>query len=280
MILVFGKTGQVATELLAFKDVKALGRDQVDLSEPQACAEAIKFYKPRAVINAAAYTAVDKAETEEALANIINGDTPGIMAKVCDKLDLPFVQISTDYVFDGSGIKPWSVTDAPNPQNAYGRSKFRGEQAINASGCTYAILRTSWVISTHGTNFVKTMLRLSETRDRLTIVDDQIGGPTCARDIAQACISIAKQLIEDPKKSGFYHYSGQPDVSWCQFANIIFKQSGRATLASPIPTSDFPTPASRPLNSRLDCATTQDIFGIPRPSWCDGLGEIIEELEK
>ena len=279
MILIFGQSGQVASELQFYKDVIALGRDQADLSVPTTCSEAIKCYKPRAVINAAAYTAVDKAESEENLANTINGDAPGVMASACADLDIPLVHISTDFVFDGSGTTPWSVTDTSNPQNAYGRSKLKGEQAIKASGCLHAILRTSWVVSVHGNNFVKTMRRLSETRDRITVVDDQIGGPTCARDIAQTCLSIAEQLILNPSKSGIYHYSGQPNVSWCQFANAIFEQMDCKTIASPIPTTEYPTPASRPLNSRLDCAVTQDTFGIARPFWRDGLEKILRDLE-
>ena len=279
MILAFGKTGQVATELQSYKDVIALGRDQADLSVPTTCTEAIQRYKPRAVINAAAYTAVDKAESEEGLANTINGEAPSAMASACAELDIPLVHISTDYVFDGTGIKPWSVTDTSNPQNAYGRSKLKGEQAILASGCVHAILRTSWVVSAHGNNFVKTMRRFSETKDRITVVDDQIGGPTCARDIAQTCLSIAEQLIKDQSKSGIYHYSGQPNVSWCQFANAIFERMDCKTIASPIPTTEYPTPALRPLNSRLDCEATQDTFGIARPFWRDGLEEILTDLE-
>jgi len=279
MILMFGKTGQVATELQFNKDVIAIGRDQADLSNPSTCAEAISDYEPRAVINAAAYTAVDKAESEERLANTINGDAPGVMARTCAELDIPLVHISTDYVFFGMGSKPWQTADHPNPENVYGRSKLKGEQMIRASGCAYAILRTSWVISAHGNNFVKTMRRLFETKDRITVVDDQIGGPTCARDIAQTCISIAEQLLLDPRKSGIYHYSGQPDVSWCQFANAIFEQMDCKTIASPIATTEYPTPALRPLNSRLDCKTTQDTFGIAQPFWPDGLEEILRDLE-
>jgi dTDP-4-dehydrorhamnose reductase len=279
MILVFGKTGQVATELQFHKDVIAIGRDQADLSNPSSCAEAIRQYKPRAVINAAAYTAVDKAESEENLANTINGDAPGAMASACADLGIPLVHISTDYVFDGSGATPWSVTDTPNPKNAYGRSKLEGERAISASGCVHAILRTSWVVSSHGNNFVKTMWRLSETRDRITVVDDQIGGPTCARHIAETCLSIAEQLIKDPSKSGIYHYSGQPDVSWCQFANAIFERMDCKTIADPIPTREYPTPALRPFNSRLDCVAIQKTFGVTRPFWRDGLVEILRDLE-
>ena len=279
MILVFGKTGQVASELQSHKDVIALGRDQADLSNLSSCAEVIRQYKPRAVINAAAYTAVDKAESEENLANKVNGEAPGAMARTCAGLGIPLVHISTDYVFFGNGSVPWQNVDHPNPKNAYGRSKLKGEQAILASGCVHAILRTSWVISAHGHNFVKTMRRLSETRDRITVVDDQIGGPTCARDIAQTCISIAEQLIQDQSKSGIYHYSGQPNVSWCQFANAIFEQMGCKTIANPIPTTEYPTLALRPLNSRLDCKATQDTFGIARPFWRDGLEEVLRDLE-
>ena len=279
MILVFGKTGQVATELQFHKDVIAIGRDHADLSIPTTCSEAIRRYQPRAVINAAAYTAVDKAESEESLANTINGDAPGAMASACAELDIPLVHISTDYIFDGSGITPWSVTDTPNPQNAYGRSKLKGEKAIKASGCVHVILRTSWVVSAHRNNFVKTMRRLFETRDRITVVDDQMGGPTCARDIAETCISIAEQLIQDPKKSGTYHYSGQPNVSWCQFANAISEQMDYKTITNPIPTTEYPTPASRPLNSRLDCEAIQKTFGITRPFWRDGLVKILLDLE-
>ena len=279
MILVFGHTGQIARELITHKDVIAVGRDQVDLSVPKTCSDAIRRYKPGAVINAAAYTAVDKAESEENLATMINGEAPGVMASACADLDIPFVHISTDYVFDGSGTTPWSITDTPNPKNAYGRSKLKGEQAIRASGCTYVILRTSWVVSAHGNNFVKTMRRLSETRDQITVVDDQIGGPTCARDIAQTCISIAGQLIQDPSKSGVYHYSGKPNVSWCQFASAIFEQMESKTITSPIPATEYLTPAIRPLNSRLDCSHTQNTFGIARPFWRDGLEEILRDLE-
>ena len=279
MILVFGKTGQVARELQSHKDVIAIGRGEADLSNPAMCAEAVRRYKPRAVINAAAYTAVDKAESEECLANTINGDSPGSIARTCAELDIPLVHISTDYVFFGMSAEPWENSDTPNPQNAYGRSKLKGEQAITASGCAHVILRTSWVVSAHGQNFVKTMRRLSEKRDCITVVDDQIGGPTCARDIARICISIAERLIQNPRKSGIYHYSGQPNVSWCQFANAIFELMDCKTIASPIPTTEYPTPARRPLNSRLDCEATHDTFGIAQPCWRDGLKEILRDLE-
>lgn len=165
MILAFGKTGQVAIELQRIGDVTALGREDVDLLDPQACKDAIKHHSPKAVINAAAYTAVDKAENEEALGTIVNGDAPTAMAQACSELGIPLVHISTDYVFDGTGEAPWAPDDQTAPQNAYGRSKLAGETGIRASGAVHVILRTSWVFSAHGANFIKTMLRLSETRD-------------------------------------------------------------------------------------------------------------------
>ena len=279
MILVFGKTGQVAMELQRIGGVVALGRDQADLSDPLACADAIRTYTPRAVINAAAYTAVDRAEREEAIATIINGDAPTSMAQACAELGIPLVHISTDYVFDGTGEMPWRPNDLTDPQNAYGRSKLAGEMGVRTSGAVHAILRTSWVVSAHGANFVKTMLCLSETRDALSVVDDQIGGPTPARDIAEACLQIVDHLIQDPSKSGAYHYSGVMDVSWAEFASMIFDQSGRSIIVTPIPTLDYPTPAKRPLNSRMDCSAMEQIFGIVRPDWRSGLNMILQDLE-
>ncbi|MDA9053021.1 dTDP-4-dehydrorhamnose reductase [Planktomarina temperata] len=277
-ILVFGRSGQVTTEIQTLADILALGRAEVDLSDPAACSAAINAYRPRAVINAAAYTAVDRAEEEEELATVINGDAPTAMAQACAALNIPLVHISTDYVFSGNGTSAWAPADKRTPQNAYGRSKLAGEQGIRAAGCTHAILRTSWVFSAHGSNFVKTMLRLSESHDKLSVVDDQIGGPTPARAIAAACLSIAQQLCEDPDKTGTYHFSGAPDVSWCTFAQDIFAQAGRSTHVSPIATRDYPTPAARPLNSQLDCQTTEQVFGISRPNWRADFAEIITDL--
>ena len=279
MILVFGKSGQLANELQRHRGVVALGRDHADLLDPTACANAIHAHLPKVVINVAAYTAVDRAEQEEALVTVINADAPGAMAQACAELSIPFVHISTDYVFAGDGVLPWRPDDSTAPQNAYGRSKLAGEIGIRNSGAVHAILRTSWVVSAHGANFVKTMLRLSETRHALTVVADQIGGPTPARDIAAACLQMAEQLIADPSKSGTYHYSGAPDASWAEFARAIFDQAGRAVTVTPIPTTDYPTPAKRPLNSRMDCGATQRAFGIPRPDWRDGLNMILQELE-
>lgn len=278
MILVFGKTGQLAQELAAYDGVTCLGRDQADLSHPAACAAAIRQAQPQAVINAAAYTAVDKAESEEALATVINGAAPGAMAAACAEVGIPFVTVSTDYVFDGSREAPWQPGDAPAPLNAYGRSKLKGEEMVRAAGGVHAILRTSWVVSSHGSNFVKTMLRLGKDRERLTIVADQIGAPTPARSIAAACLEIARQLQADPGKSGIYHFAGRPQTSWAGVAREIFARAGVDCAVADIPTSAYPTPAARPLNSRLDCAALETVFGIPQPDWRLGLDEILKDL--
>lgn len=278
MILVFGKTGQVATELRKQANVTALGRADADLSNPDACARTIRDYAPQAVVNAAAYTAVDRAEEEEELATTINGDAPGAMAMACAALGIPLVHISTDYVFDGSGTRPWQPDDPTAPLGAYGRSKLVGEGAVRASGATHAILRTSWVFSAHGNNFVKAMLRLGAERDRLSIVADQIGGPTPAADIAAACLSIAHQLHAAPTLSGTYHFSGAPDTSWADFARAIFAEANLQAGVEDIPSSAYPTPAARPENSRMDCSTTAMTFAIPRPDWRIGLKDVIEDL--
>ncbi|MEC8014600.1 dTDP-4-dehydrorhamnose reductase [Phaeobacter italicus] len=278
MILVFGETGQLARELAADETVTCLGRDQADLSHPAACAAAIRQAQPQAVINAAAYTAVDKAESDEALASVINGAAPGAMAATCADMGIPFVTVSTDYVFDGSGDAPWQPGDATGPLNAYGCSKLAGEEAVRAAGGAYAILRTSWVVSAHGNNFVKTMLRLGRERDRLTIVADQIGAPTPARDIAAACLAMARQLAEDAGKSGTYHLQGAPETSWADVARAIFAEANITCQVEDIPTTAYPTPAARPLNSRLDCASLEQAFGILQPDWRLGLRDILKDL--
>ena len=278
MIFIFGKTGQVATELQRAGDVLALDRYLTDLSNPSTCYDAIKIHAPEAVVNAAGYTNVDRAESEEELATIINANSPKAMAQACRTLNIPLVHLSTDYVFDGTGNQPWQPKDIIKPQNAYGRSKKIGEDGIRAVGSTYGILRTSWVVSSHGNNFVKTMLNLSENRDTLSLVADQIGGPTPAKDIAKACLEIVDQLKQDPSKSGTYHFSGAEDVSWAEFATEIFQQTRRSMSVLPIPTSDYPTPAVRPLNSRLNCSKTGEVFSIHQPDWRMGLNDILNEL--
>lgn len=278
MILVFGKSGQVATELARQGDVTCLGRDTCDQTTPGAVAAAIAAYNPSVVLNAAAYTAVDKAEDEEQIATLINAKAVDEMARACASASIPLIHISTDYVFPGDSSTPWTPVSKTGPLGAYGRSKLAGEQAIRTSGVTHVILRTSWVVSAHGNNFVKTMLRLGADRDALTIVADQIGGPTPAADIAAACLSIARQLQDDPTKSGTYHFSGAPDVSWAGFARVIFDLAGLGCAVTDIPSSDYPTPAVRPLNSRMDCHSTFTTFGITRPDWKLGLDGILKDL--
>ena len=277
-LLVFGKTGQVATELACIGGVTCLGRDRADLTDPGACETMIAQSDAQAVINAAAYTAVDKAEDARDTAMLVNAMAPTAMAAACAAKGIPFVHISTDYVFDGSGTAPWLPDDATGPLGVYGRSKLGGERGVVAAGGTYAILRTSWVFSAHGNNFLKTILRLSETRDHLTIVADQIGGPTPAAAVAQSCVTIAKVLISEPDKGGIYHFSGSPDTSWAGFAREIFNSAGRKVTVEDIPTSAYPTPAKRPLNSRLDCSSLTSQFGITRPDWRIATKEIVKAL--
>ncbi len=280
MILVYGKTGQVARELQRLApDAIFLGRDRADLTEPTRAAVHIAEIKPSVVINAAAYTAVDRAEDEPILAHTVNADAVGAMGQTCAGLNIPIVHISTDYVFPGDGVAPWSPSDQTDPIGAYGASKLAGEEALRESGARHVILRTSWVFSAHGNNFVKTMLRLGAERDRLTIVADQIGGPTPAADIAEACLTIAAALVNG-REGGTYHFSGAPDVSWADFAREIFRQSRLNPEVADIPSSAYPTKAKRPLNSRLDCSTLEADFGITRPDWRAGLRDVLKELER
>lgn len=277
-LLAFGQTGQVAQEL-ARLGVPTLNRADADLSDPKGCANIIAASGATAIINAAAYTAVDRAETEEVLAHTINAAAPAAMAQACALKGIPLVHISTDYVFDGTGTTPFTPANFTSPLGAYGRTKLAGEDAVRASGTPHAILRTAWVFSAHGANFVKTMLRLGAEREALNIVADQIGGPTPARDIAQACVTMAEALQSDASKSGTYHFSGAPEVSWADFARAIFAEAQVAVDVSGIPSTDYPTPAKRPLNSRLDCTATQQVFGIERPDWRVGLRHVLTELE-
>lgn len=275
--LVFGKTGQVATELQLQANVTALDRAAADLTDPAACAAAIRAHRPDVVINAAAYTAVDRAEEEEPLAHTINGEAPAAMARACADLGIPFLHVSTDYVFTGDGEIEWRTTDSIAPLGAYGRTKAAGEQGVRVAGGNHAILRTSWVFSAHGNNFVKTMLRLSETRDALSVVDDQIGGPTPAAGIAAALITMANAMIAG-QTGGTYHYAGTPAVSWACFARETFTAAGRDITVTGIPTRDYPTPAVRPLNSRLDCSLLETEFGIAPPDWKSDLALIVRTL--
>ena len=278
-LLVFGRTGQLATELARLlPGAVFLGRDQADLSDPAACAAAIRAADCDAVINAAAWTAVDKAESDEAAATVVNGDSPAAMAVACAALGVPFLQVSTDYVFDGAGENPFMPDHPTAPLGAYGRSKLAGEQGVLAAGGKALILRTSWVFSAHGNNFVKTMLRLGRERESLNVVADQIGGPTPAAAIAQALLETAKAMLAGAP-GGVHHFSGAPDISWAGFARDIMLRAGLACRVDDIPSAAYPTPARRPLNSRLDCSSLQAAYGIARPDWRRGLDQILTELE-
>jgi dTDP-4-dehydrorhamnose reductase len=277
-LLVFGKTGQVARELQRLApEATYLGRDQADLMNAAACAAAIAATDAQAIINAAAWTAVDKAETEEAAATTVNGEAPTVMAKAAAAKGIPFLHISTDYVFDGAGDQPFTPDHPTGPLGAYGRSKLAGEQGVRAANGNHLILRTSWVVSAHGANFVKTMLRLGATKDSLDVVADQIGGPTSAAAIAQALLTAATAMTQGAP-GGTHHFAGSPDTSWADFARAIMAEANLPCRINDIPSSDYPTPAKRPLNSRLDCRALTAAFGIPRPDWREDLKAIVKEL--
>jgi dTDP-4-dehydrorhamnose reductase len=281
-VLVFGQTGQVARELARRVPLGVtltqLDRTQADLANPAACAAAILGSNADAVINAAAWTAVDKAETEEAAATLVNGDAPSAMAQACADKGLPFLHISTDYVFDGAGTQPFAPDHPTAPLGAYGRSKLAGERGIIAAGGTNLVLRTSWVVSSHGANFVKTMLRLGRERENLNVVADQIGGPTPASAIADALYTCAAAM-RSGELGGIHHFAGTPDTSWADFARAIMAAAALPCTITDIPSSAYPTPAKRPLNSRLDCSSLAR-FGLTRPDWRAALPDILLDLER
>lgn len=285
-VLQFGATGQMAREVIARAPrrgliLTALPREEADLSDPAAIERIVAAADADLVINAAAYTAVDRAQTERDAAFEINALAPAAMARACAERGLPLVHVSTDYVFNGGGSRPWREDDATAPVNVYGDSKLAGEQAIAESGARAAILRTSWVFSAHGANFVKTMLRLAD-RDELKVVDDQIGRPTFAGDLAEAALTIGERLARDENAAaGIFHFAGAGAVSWHEFAMAIFAAKGPPVpRVVPIPTQDYPTPAARPANSVLDCARIESAFGIVPRSWRDGLDETLAALAR
>ena len=289
MILVFGRTGQVAREIARAAEAggtpaRLLGREEADLADPEACARIVAEAEADAVINAAAYTAVDRAEQEEALATAINGHAPAAMARAAAARGLPFVHVSTDYVFGGPGAEAGPhAPDAPTaPPGAYGRSKLAGEEGVRAAyeeagGGPHVVLRTAWVFSAHGSNFARTMLRLGAERAALRVVDDQRGGPTPAASIARALLTIADRLREGAP-SGTHHLAGAPDTSWAGFAREIMARAGLSCAVEGIGTVDYPTPAARPADSRLDCRSLRAAFGIARPDWREGLDDVLREL--
>ncbi len=289
-LAVTGLTGQVVSSLIARApddvEIIALGRPQLELSKRDAVLASLKAIHCDAIINAAAYTAVDKAESEPELAMRINGEGAGFVAEAASALNLPLLHLSTDYVFDGKLDRPYREDDQTGPTGAYGRSKLEGERLIWQIHPNHVILRTAWVYSPHGSNFVKTMLRLGETRDEIGVVSDQVGNPTSALDAADALFLISRRIIEDksPQLRGVFHMVGQGDASWAEFAKKIFEtvnyNGGRETRVKPITTADYPTPAKRPANSRLDCSKLANLYGITLPNWRSSVEDCVKQILK
>jgi dTDP-4-dehydrorhamnose reductase len=285
--LVLGGSGQVGTELQALRrpdDIEIVAPDKgvLDLTDHDALAGMIAEHAWSGVINAAAYTDVDRAESEQAKAFAINGQAPAQLAAETRRLGIPLIHISTDYVFDGRKGSPYVEADAPGPLNAYGRSKLAGEQAVAAGNPRHVILRTSWVYSPYGRNFVRTILRLAAERNRLTIVADQRGCPTAARDVAQACLTVALRCASRPEHGpyGLYHLAGESEATWFEFAKTIVELAHlpRPVEVVPIRSVDYPTPATRPADTRFDCAALVRDFGIkPRP-WRDALANTLGHM--
>jgi dTDP-4-dehydrorhamnose reductase len=285
-ILVTGRNGQVSQELQKVfagqAELLVLGSAELDLSQPQHIADTVRALRPDLIINPAAHTAVDQAESEEALAMAINAEAPKALAQVAAELDIPLIHYSTDYVFDGSKAGPYQDDDATHPLGVYGASKLAGEEAIRAVGGKYLILRTSWVYSSHGRNFLLTMQRLLQEKPHMRIVADQIGAPTWAGTIA----GITAQLVQHwragkPGAWGTYHLTGTGETSWFGFAEEIGRhlkaQGMPCAELEPIPSSAYPTPAARPLNSRLDCSRLEREWNVRLPEWRDALNECLAQ---
>lgn len=290
-IAVTGRTGQVAcalAERAADRDdveIITVGRPELDLSEPRSVADALTAIRPDAIVSAAAYTAVDKAESEEVLALAVNATGAGAVAQAAAQLGVPVLHLSTDYVFDGRKAAPYVEDDPVNPLGAYGRTKLAGERAVAAATPDHAIFRTAWVYSPYGGNFVRTMLRLAGERDSLRVVADQLGNPTSALDIADALIAAAKAMhdaSDDSGLRGIFHLSGQGETQWADFARTIFAESARlggpSATVEDIATADYPTPAVRPANSRLDKTKLHDRFGITLPDWRVSTAQVVARL--
>ncbi|MAI91827.1 dTDP-4-dehydrorhamnose reductase [Ponticaulis sp.] len=276
--LVFGANGQVGRALRTYDGVVALSRKQADLTDFSDIALAIDTHQPDVIVNAAAYTAVDDAENDAELAYLVNAEAVGEMAAYANEAGIPLIHISTDFVFDGAKDSPYTEEDEAEPLSVYGASKLAGEALLQAHGGPHIILRVSWVFSEHGSNYVKTMLKLGAERDALKIVDDQIGGPTSAADIAGVCMQLAARAVSEDAPAGIYHFAGAPDVSRADFTWEILSQAGLRAEVTGIPSRDFPLPAERPLNSRLDCSKLEKVFGIERPDWRKALGRVLDEL--
>lgn len=281
-VLVFGKSGQLARALADVADghvLTFLDRTEADLLHPPLCSRLVAQGDADVIINAAAYTAVDKAEAEEDLARRINTDAPAAIAEAAAARGIPFVHVSTDYVFDGTGDCARRPDESTGPLNVYGRTKRDGELRVAAAGGAYGVLRTSWVFSGYGHNFVKSMLRLGKERESLSIVADQFGGPTAAEDLARAALAVGQNLARGAP-SGIHHFAGVPHVSWAEFAREIFAVAGLPTRVIDQASSSYPSPARRPLNSRLDCSSLLTVHGIEPPDWRPALRRVVGQLEE
>ena len=292
-ILLFGKGGQVGWELqrslAPLGELVALDFDSTDFnadfSRPEQLAETVLKVRPDVIVNAAAHTAVDKAESEADFARKLNATSPGVVAEAAKQIGALMVHYSTDYVFDGSGSKPWHEDDATGPLSVYGRTKLEGEQLVAANCPKHLIFRTSWVYAARGGNFAKTMLRLAKERDRLTVIDDQFGAPTGAELLADVTAHAIRDTLRDPAKAGLYHLVAAGETSWHGYARFVVEQAQLAGVelkASPstvdaVPTSAFPTPATRPQTSRLDTSKLQSTFGLTLPHWQAGVARMLRE---
>jgi dTDP-4-dehydrorhamnose reductase len=288
--LLFGKNGQVGWELQRalspLGELIALDFEECDFTDPDGIRDLVRTIKPVVIVNAAAYTAVDKAEHEPDLAYAINARAPEILAHEAACCGAWLVHYSTDYVFDGKGNRPWQESDPASPLSVYGSSKLAGDQAIQASGCRYLIFRTSWLFAARGANFVKTVLRLAQERDRLRIIDDQIGAPTGAELVADVTAHAIRMALLRPEMAGLYHLAAKGWVSWHGYASYVLETATKLGVGftvgpgaiEAIPASEYPTPAKRPSNSRLDCGKLQDAFGLYLPSWQAGVARMLHEL--
>lgn len=289
-IVVTGRHGQVAQALHeraagTTAAIVLLARPEIDLTRPSDIETALSAVEPDAVVNAAAYTAVDQAESESDLAYAINAEGAGAVARAAAKLGVPVVQLSTDYVFDGTAERPYRETDPTNPLSVYGASKLAGERAVADAAPDHAVLRTSWVYGPSGKNFVRTMLALARQRDELRVVCDQVGSPTSALDIADGVLGVVRNLLAEPTRSdlrGIFHMTADGTATWAAFAEAIFAASraagGPSAKVIPIPTTEYPTPARRPANSRLDTSAIAAAHGIRLPLWRQSLQPCIERL--
>ncbi|MBO9648731.1 MAG: dTDP-4-dehydrorhamnose reductase [Variovorax sp.] len=292
-ILLFGKGGQVGWELqrslAPLGDLVALDFDSAELhadfSQPEALADTVLQVRPNVIVNAAAHTAVDKAESEPDLARKLNATSPGVVAKAAQKVGALMVHYSTDYVFDGSGTKPWKEDDATGPLSVYGTTKLEGEELVAQHCARHLIFRTSWVYAARGGNFAKTMLRLAKEREKLTVIDDQFGAPTGAELLADVTSIAIRASLLDPAKVGLYHLVAGGETTWHGYARFVLEQAQAAGVelkaspaaVDPVPTSAFPTPAKRPNNSRLNTDKVQSTFGIKLPEWQRGVARMLAE---